>query len=128
MAFIKGQSGNSNGRPKGCKSKVSTRLMNEKVETMLNYFKSFEDNNCYYVYGHFNPITNECFYIGKGKNGRAFEKMDGCRNEIWSNYIKSFPNYEIRLFVTGLKEHEAFNIETVLIQSRNPRCNIHKIL
>lgn len=109
-------------KPKGAKSKSSQQSMHLKLQGMLNYFESFKDENEYYVYGHFNPITNECFYIGKGCGFRGWTKTN--RNEDWKNYVDIVPNYEIRLIVTGLKEEEALSIETILIQSRNPRCNI----
>lgn len=113
-------------KPKGAKSKTSGENLNSKIDCILNYFKSFETNNEYYVYAHFNPITNECFYIGKGKGNRAWLKST--RNDYWKNYITLVPNYEIRLIVTGLNEDEAFSIEEVLIKSRNPICNIASVI
>lgn len=29
--------------------------------------------SCYYVYGYFDPRTDECFYVGKGSGTRAWE-------------------------------------------------------
>ena len=61
MAYKKGQSGNPNGRPVGSKSNFSSFILQNRIETMYNFFKSFESENDFYVYAHFNPITNECF-------------------------------------------------------------------
>jgi hypothetical protein len=119
--------GNS-GKPKGAKSKYSSKVYQNKQESIYNYFKSFETNDEFYVYGHFNPLNNECFYIGKGKGSRAWDKRTNSRNDEWYDYIQLVSNYDVRLIVTGLSEKESLDIEEVLIQSRNPICNIRKIL
>jgi hypothetical protein len=124
MGYTKGQSGNPNGRPVGSKSNFSSFILQNRIETMYNFFKSFESENDFYVYAHFNPITNECFYVGKGSGKRAWQKQEKTRNPNWFNYIKIIPTYEVRLIVTGLNEEEAFNIENILIKSRQPICNI----
>jgi hypothetical protein len=125
----KGQFGKGNsGKPKGAKSKYSSQVYQHKQESIYNYFKSFETDNEFYVYAHFNPINNECFYIGKGKGKRAWDKKPNCRNNDWYDYIRLVPNYDVRLIVTGLSEEECLTIEKVLIKSRNPICNISLIL
>jgi hypothetical protein len=115
-------------KPKGAKSRYSSQALQAKLESMYNYFKSFETDNEFYVYGHFNPVNNECFYIGKGKGKRAWDKMPNARNDYWYNYIKYVPNYDVRLIVTGLSEQESLSIEEILIKSRNPICNINLTL
>jgi len=124
MRFEKGTSGNPNGRPKGRKNKK--QHLNIEFNNILNFFRSFETNNTHYVYGHFNLINKECFYIGKGKENRAW--CSDNRNDFWKNYTDKYPNYEIRLLVVGLSEQESLEIEKLLIKSRKPVCNkVHNL-
>jgi hypothetical protein len=65
------------------------------------------DNN-YYIYFHINPLKNEIFYVGKGKNKRAFEKYR--RSEYWLKYVKKY-GYIIDIVEENLTEDEAFSKE-----------------
>lgn len=44
--------------------------------------------NNYYIYLHINPLTNQIFYVGKGKNKRAFDKKG--RNSEWKSIVSEF--------------------------------------
>lgn len=115
------------GRIKGVRSDISIKneIKNKRMDKMLSFFDSFKDNDKFYVYGHFNSVNNECFYIGKGCGGRAW-KIDG-RNELWDKYVELNGNYEARLLICDISEEEAFMIERVLIEQRRPITNIRNI-
>ena len=51
-------------------------------------------NNVYYVYVHRRNDTNEVFYVGKGKNRRAYSKTG--RNQHWCNIANNL-NYLCKL-------------------------------
>jgi hypothetical protein len=67
----------------------------------------------FYVYEHWRLDTDTCFYVGKGKEGRAYSRRS--RNAHWKNIVCKLERlgsgYEIRLVATGLTEEEAFRIE-----------------
>lgn len=42
-------------------------------------------NNIFYVYVHINPETNEIFYVGKGKEDRAYSTS---RHQYWKDFVK----------------------------------------
>jgi hypothetical protein len=111
------------GRVKGVANKVL--LKDHKIDNIFSFFDSFKTGNRYYVYGHFNKLTNECFYIGKGTLNRAW--TSGARNEVWDTYVKTNGKYDIRILISDLTEDEAFMIERVLIEQRRPITNIQNI-
>ena len=67
----------------------------------------------YYVYEHWRLDKDECFYVGKGKGQRAYEKSK--RGSHWENIVRKLERigsaYEIRMVKTGLTEKEAFALE-----------------
>ncbi len=67
----------------------------------------------YYVYEHWRLDKDECFYVGKGKGRRAYEKS--CRGNHWKSVVKYLNKigsaYEIRMVKTGITEKEAFSLE-----------------
>jgi len=67
----------------------------------------------YYVYEHWRLDKDECFYVGKGKGGRAYETSK--RGSHWRHIVAKLERigsgYEVRLVITGLTEKEAFKIE-----------------
>lgn len=62
----------------------------------------------FYVYHHIRKDTNEVFYVGKGKEGRAFSKSN--RNKHWHN-INNKCGFTIDIISEGLSEDEAFDLE-----------------
>ena len=66
----------------------------------------------YYTYGHYKADTKELFYIGKGKNNRAYEKDS--RSDFWRNIVNKH-NYTIEIFSNWETEEEAFIHEKFLI-------------
>lgn len=67
----------------------------------------------FYVYEHWRPDTDTCFYVGKGKGDRAYRLKD--RNDLHEKIVNKLSKIgmcvEIRLVVHGLSEDAAFEIE-----------------
>ncbi len=122
-SFKKGNGGG--GRPKGAINKITKSGFKS---TDIPIFKLFYESvvgclkgDSYYVYSH--EYNGVCFYIGKGKNSRAWEKN---RNPLWSEYVKQInEKYEIKIIAADLTESDALLIESSLIKSRSPVCNIN---
>jgi hypothetical protein len=68
----------------------------------------------FYVYEHWRPDRDECFYVGKGK-GRRANQMDFGRNphhrHIQDKLARLGMCVEVRLVAEGLAEKDAFRIE-----------------
>lgn len=67
----------------------------------------------FYVYEHWRLDKDECFYVGKGKNNRAYTRSG--RNLHWKNIVSKLDRigsgYEIRIVASGLTEEQAFALE-----------------
>jgi hypothetical protein len=67
----------------------------------------------FYVYEHWRLDRDECFYVGKGKGGRAYRMRD--RNShhqaIMAKLSREGSGMEVRMVKTGLTEGEAFSLE-----------------
>lgn len=67
----------------------------------------------FYVYEHWRPDRDECFYVGKGRGGRANKMRD--RNLHHRAIVKKLSAMgmavEVRMVATGLDEESAFRIE-----------------
>lgn len=67
----------------------------------------------FYVYEHWRLDRDECFYVGKGKQNRAYSRSG--RNSHWNNIVAKLERlgsgYEVKLVKTGLTEEEAFSLE-----------------
>lgn len=68
--------------------------------------------NNFYVYGHYIEGQNKPFYIGKGKDKRAYEKYS--RSKEWKE-ISCKHKIEIKILHNNLEEDEALQVETKLI-------------
>lgn len=99
---------------------VYLALSDAKYNVSSNY------GDKYYVYLLINPITNEIFYIGKGKGKRAEDHLKENKKGIISNVnkhrvineiIKNGFSYEIVLFETDLEENKALMIEKEMIKA-----------
>jgi hypothetical protein len=68
--------------------------------------------NIFYVYEHWRLDTDTCFYVGKGKGGRAYSKQ---RNGLWKNIVAKLERsgfaFEIKIVASGLSEREAYDLE-----------------
>jgi hypothetical protein len=67
----------------------------------------------FYVYEHWRNDLDVCFYVGKGKKGRAYDRNN--RNKHWHHIVnkleRSGSSYEIRIVIDGVSEKDAFNVE-----------------
>ena len=83
-------------------------------------------NDLFYVYAHYSG--DACFYIGKGKNGRAWEANASSRNEHWWAYVSKLKSdgmgYDVKIVSAGLTEEEALAVEAALIRVRRPAFNL----
>jgi hypothetical protein len=68
----------------------------------------------YYVYLHLKEDTLEPFYVGKGKNMRAFKKWG--RNKHWESIVDKH-GYLIKILYSDLTEEEAFELEKQTIKN-----------
>lgn len=79
--------------------------------------------NVYYIYIHRTKYSKEIFYVGKGKNSRAYSKRN--RNVLWQNIANKY-GYVVEIIKEKLNENEAFDMEKSLISIYNPRANLTK--
>lgn len=123
MAFKKGEG----GRKKGAVNRLTRHgissgevlIVKSFYENLIGAFKA----NSYYVYEH--CYNGECFYVGKGIAGRAWDLSKDSRNDIWSEYMETIHNKaQVNIIACGLTEQEALLVERALISERNPSCNI----
>lgn len=71
----------------------------------------------YYVYTHWHHDTGYpvCFYVGKGKDGRAWVS-DSTRNKMWHSVVAKH-GCDVVIHSEGLTEEQAFKVEAGLIRS-----------
>jgi hypothetical protein len=69
--------------------------------------------NEYYVYAHYVSGSSEPFYIGKGKDKRAWSKNG--HNQYWDRIVNKY-DYEVKLLYENLTENDAHGIEMGLIE------------
>lgn len=69
-------------------------------------------NHRFYVYEHWRPDKDICFYVGKGSGGRAYISK---RGRYYNNVVKKLARLglavEIRIVKGGLREEEAHSLE-----------------
>jgi hypothetical protein len=67
----------------------------------------------FYVYEHWRLDRDECFYVGKGKGGRAYSMKNRNRHHqaIVAKLGCTRSAFEVRMVATGLSELDAFSIE-----------------
>jgi hypothetical protein len=78
----------------------------------------------FYVYLHIKETNGEPFYVGKGKNGRAYTKNS--RNKYWQNIVNKC-GFDVILLETNLTEDESFEKEIYWINriGRDKLCNMN---
>ena len=83
----------------------------------------------FYVYEHWRPDRDECFYVGKGRGRRAWE-MRGARNPHHANIVKKLTRLglavDVRIIKKDLSCDEAllFEIEQIAFRGRNNLANL----
>lgn len=73
-----------------------------------------KNQNNFYVYVHKRNDTNQIFYVGKGRWGRAYQKR--YRNKEW-NKIANSVGFTNEFAQKNMSEEEAFKLEKELIAS-----------
>jgi hypothetical protein len=71
-----------------------------------------------YVYSHKNPQNNQVFYIGLGKDNRAWSKK---RNKFWRDYVKKYGDPIVDIIKDNLSLEEACCLEKELIKKYGRR-------
>jgi len=67
----------------------------------------------YYVYAHVDKDNQIPFYIGKGRERRAYSKE---RHDNWVYYVSKYaPDYEVKFIANKVSEFDAFEIENFFI-------------
>ena len=83
---------------------------------LLNTMKGGEKVKAYYVYAWFFKDTSEVFYVGKGKNKRAYD-VKNHRNNYFKNIINKYQdNVDVTFLFIDLTEDEAFRLEKEMIK------------
>ena len=79
--------------------------------------------NKFYIYAHINKLTKDIFYIGKGKDRRAYDKNK--RNKKWKQYT-SQNEYQVIILQDNMLEDDALKLEEFLIKKigRENLCNL----
>jgi hypothetical protein len=67
----------------------------------------------FYVYEHWRLDRDECFYVGKGRGGRAYSTKNRNRHHqaIVAKLSRTGSAFEVRIVASGLSEPEAFELE-----------------
>lgn len=77
----------------------------------------------YYVYTHSDKDGN-VFYIGKGTNKRAWDKN---RGKAWEKKVEELGEYVIDVPYNKLTEHEALDLEALLIETHGIDNLVNKV-
>lgn len=75
--------------------------------------------NNFYVYGHFTKNSDDLFYIGKGKENRAYD-FQSARTFWWRNIANKY-GVTVKLLYENLTEEEALCLEKKLIEKYGRR-------
>ena len=67
----------------------------------------------FYVYEHWRLDRDECFYVGKGKEKRAYNiyNRNAHHKAIMEKLSREGSGMEVRMVATGLTEDDAFSLE-----------------
>ena len=79
--------------------------------------------NIYYVYKHTIEETGEVFYVGRGKNNRAWDRHG--RNAYWKKIVNKY-KYLVEVVKEELGLEESKILEIELIAEFKPRANFTK--
>lgn len=65
----------------------------------------------FYVYEHLRADDGRVFYVGKGKNRRAFVANRHHRSEYWHRVVNKSGGFEVRFVAQGIDEDLSFLVE-----------------
>lgn len=74
----------------------------------------YSEEPIFYVYVHKRPIIGTVFYVGKGRDSRAW--VTKARNTHWKNVVDKHGGFEVEIIKEGMTEQVAyaFEAETIL--------------
>lgn len=72
----------------------------------------------WYIYGHWTKDTNELFYIGVGKDNRAWDRGSSGRNQYWKNIVNK-RDYSVEIICDGFTCRDEAVKEEVRLQLLN---------
>lgn len=79
------------------------------------YFDAEGVERGYYVYTHACKVSGQVFYVGKGKNNRAWSDN---RSRAWHEHVAALPEgYQVCLLHNDLTEEESIKFERTEIQA-----------
>lgn len=84
------------------------------TESEVKPLRGYSEEPIFYVYVHKRPIVGTVFYVGKGRDERAWVEKD--RNPHWRNVVNKHGGFEVEIIKEGMTEPEAyaFEAETIL--------------
>ena len=83
--------------------------------------RQYDQAEIYYVYGHYNPGTDEIFYVGKGKGSRSHSSNGRQCNPFWLNIVEKYNGFDVKLLLENLKEYDALCMESMFINAYGRR-------
>lgn len=77
-----------------------------------------KDQPIFYIYEHWRPYKNECFWVGKGHGRRAYEfSKRNMRHKHIVGYLRKIGlEPEVRIISTGMTEQESLDLEIIWIR------------
>lgn len=86
----------------------------------MKFFTSILKELKFYVYIYSHPLTNEIFYVGKGKGNRVFSHLEEQIESKKVQYLKELKNQglkpKIEILIHGLEDEEvALRVESSII-------------
>lgn len=73
------------------------------------------NEDCFYVYEHWRPDTDACFYVGKGKGNRAWRFSKHKSNKHYTSILKKLAALgmcvEVRMVANGMSDSSALALE-----------------
>lgn len=75
--------------------------------------RGYSEEPIFYVYAHKRPIIGTVFYVGKGRDSRAW--VTKARNTHWQNVVNKHGGFEVEIIKEGMTEQVAFAFEAETI-------------
>lgn len=84
------------------------------IKSEVKPLRGYSEEPIFYVYVHKRPIVGTVFYVGKGRDERAWVEKD--RNPHWKNVVNKHGGFEVEIIKSEMTETEAyaFEAETIL--------------
>lgn len=83
------------------------------TESTVTPLRWYSQEPIFYVYVHKRPSIGIVFYVGKGRDNRAWVEKD--RNPHWKNVVSKHGGFDVEIIKSGMTEPEAYAFETETI-------------